>query len=75
MYRENGEHLIRLVPRHLPHGGRLWFGANKPQRREVFAFFVVGVDVLGDPFRREILFSHRRAGGNVCVTNLPFSVA
>ena len=49
--------------------------ANFVRIREVSAFFVVGVDVLGDPFRREILFSHRRAGGNVCVTNLPFSVA
>ena len=29
----------------------------------------------GDPFRRKILFFHRRAGGNVCATNLPFSVA
>ena len=42
--------------------GKAWIWANTPPRREVFVFFVVGVDVLGDPFLREILFSHRRAG-------------
>ena len=38
---------------------------NFVRSREVFVFFVVGVDVLGDPFRREILFSHRRAGARL----------